>query len=111
VKQLDTKCVGSALFRRHFQPLVQWRFRGPPEEMLHQQTDFGRLDFYRQMALTLGLTSLYRRAQLWRDIKEYIIHLATQKNIMPVFIIDEAQNLPPDFFRDLLAFLTAKAVL
>jgi len=69
------------------------------------ETDFGRLDFYRQMALILGLTSSFRRAQLWRDIKDYITHLATQKNIMPVFIIDEAQNLPPEFFRDFPTFL------
>jgi type II secretory pathway predicted ATPase ExeA len=69
------------------------------------ETDFGRLDFYRQMALMLGLTSSYRRAQLWRDIKDYITHLATQKNIMPIFIIDEAQNLPSEFFRDFPAFL------
>lgn len=38
------------------------------------ETDFGRLDFYRQMALMLGLKSSYRRAQLWRDIKDYVTH-------------------------------------
>lgn len=69
------------------------------------ETDFGRLDFYRHMALTLGLTSSFRRAQLWRDIKAHVMHLATQKNIMPLFIIDEAQNLPSEFFRDFPAFL------
>lgn len=69
------------------------------------ETDFGRLDFYRQLAILLGLSPSYRRAQLWRDIKEYITHLVTQKNLMPVFIIDEAQNLAGDFFRDFPAFL------
>src|SRR3990167_799165 len=69
------------------------------------ETDFGRLDFYRQMASMLGLHSSYRRAQLWRDIKEHITHMATQKNLMPVFIIDEAHNLPQEFFRDFPAFL------
>ena len=69
------------------------------------ETDFGRLDFYRQLAILLGLSPSYRRAQLWRDIKEYITHLVTQKNLMPVFIIDEAQNLPSEFFRDFPAFL------
>jgi len=68
-------------------------------------TDFGRLDFYRQLALLLGLQSSYRRAQLWRDIKAYITHLATQKNVLPIFIIDESQNLPSEFFRDFPAFL------
>lgn len=69
------------------------------------ETDFGRLDFYRQLAILLGLSPSYRRAQLWRDIKEYITYLVTQKNLMPVFIIDEAQNLAGDFFRDFPAFL------
>jgi type II secretory pathway predicted ATPase ExeA len=69
------------------------------------ETDFGRLDFYRELAITLGVQSAYRRAQLWRNIKSYIVHLATEKNVLPILIIDEAQNLPSDFFRDFPAFL------
>ena len=68
-------------------------------------TDFGRLDFYRELAIVLGVQPSYRRAQLWRDIKAHIMHLATQKNVLPVLIIDEAQNLPFEFFRDFPAFL------
>jgi MSHA biogenesis protein MshM len=68
-------------------------------------TDFGRLDFYRQLAITFGLAPSYRRAQLWRDLKEHITQLVTQKNILPVLIIDEAQNLPSEFFRDFPSFL------
>jgi type II secretory pathway predicted ATPase ExeA len=69
------------------------------------ETDFGRLDFYRQLALLFGLTPSYRRSQLWRDIKEYFTHLVTQKSILPILIIDEAQNLPDDFLRDFPSFL------
>lgn len=69
------------------------------------ETDFGRLDFYRQLALSFNLAPNYRRAQLWRDIKEHVTHLATQKNILPILIIDEAQNLPPEFLRDFPSFL------
>lgn len=69
------------------------------------ETDFGRLDFYRQLAKSLGLESSFRRMDLWRDIKDYITQLATQKNILPVLIIDEAQNLSPDFLRDFPSFL------
>lgn len=36
------------------------------------ETDFGRVDLYRCLALALGLEPAYRRAQLWRDIKERI---------------------------------------
>ena len=69
------------------------------------ETDFGRVDIYRQLALELGLEPSYRRSQLWRDIKARITELADGKHILPVWIIDEAQNLPPEFFRDLPAFL------
>jgi len=69
------------------------------------ETDFGRVDLYRNLALGLGLEPSYRRAQLWRDIKTQITALAETKHILPLWIIDEAQNLPGDFFRDLPAFL------
>lgn len=69
------------------------------------ETDFGRLDVYRQLALSFGLSPSFRRADLWRDIKSHVTHLATQKNILPVLIIDEAQNLPQEFLRDFPSFL------
>lgn len=69
------------------------------------ETDFGRLDFYRQLAAGLNISAPYRRAQLWRNIKDHVTHLATQKNILLILIIDEAQNLPLEFLRDFPAFL------
>lgn len=69
------------------------------------ETDFGRLDLYRALALALGLEPAYRRALLWRDIKARIQALADDRQILPLWIIDEAHNLPPEFFRDLPAFL------
>jgi type II secretory pathway predicted ATPase ExeA len=69
------------------------------------ETDFGRLDLYRALALALGLEPAYRRAQLWREIKARIQELADGRQILPLWIIDEAHNLPPDFFRDFPAFL------
>lgn len=69
------------------------------------ETDFGRLDLYRALALALGLEPAYRRAQLWRDIKARITDLVDSKHVLPVWVLDEAQNLPKDFFRDFPAFL------
>jgi type II secretory pathway predicted ATPase ExeA len=69
------------------------------------ETDFGRVDIYRQLAIALGIEPSYRRSQLWRDIKARISELAHGKQILPVWIIDEAQNLPLDFFRDFPSFL------
>ncbi len=69
------------------------------------ETDFGRLDLYRGLALALGVEPAYRRAQLWRDIKARILEMVDGKQILPLWIIDEAQNLPTEFFRDFPAFL------
>jgi len=69
------------------------------------ESDFGRFDLYRNLALALGLESAFRRAQLWHDIKERIWELAQGKHILPVWVIDEAHNLPTPFFRDLPSFL------
>jgi len=69
------------------------------------ETDFGRTDLYRSLALALGVEPTYRRAQLWRDIKHRIQELVDGKQLLPVWIIDEAQNLPLEFFRDFPSFL------
>ena len=69
------------------------------------ETDFSRTDLYRGLALALGLEPAYRRAPLWRDLKARIRELADAKQMLPVWIIDEAQNLPAEFFRDFPAFL------
>jgi len=69
------------------------------------ETDFGRLDLYRGLARALGVEPGYRRAQVWRDLKDRILELGDGRQVLPVWIIDEAQNLPPEFFRDLPAFL------
>ena len=69
------------------------------------ETEFGRNDIYRSLGLALGLEPAYRRAQLWRDLKARIQDLVDNKQLLPVWIIDEAQNLPPEFFRDFPSFL------
>lgn len=68
-------------------------------------TDCSPRDFYRNLAIALGLEPAYRRTQLWRDIKDCITDLVDNKRIQPIWIIDEAQNLPTQFFRDFPAFL------
>ncbi len=60
---------------------------------------------YRAFAGLLGLAPSYRRAQLWRDIKAHVQELADGKQRLPVWIVDEAQNLPAEFFRDFPSFL------
>jgi type II secretory pathway predicted ATPase ExeA len=69
------------------------------------ETDFGRLEFYRHLAVLMGLQASSRRSQLWRDLKGYISQLYTQKNILPILIIDESQHLSAEFLRDFPSFL------
>lgn len=69
------------------------------------ETDFGRVDLYRHFAFALGLEASYRRAQLWRDIKARLMELWEGKNILPIWIVDEAHNLPSEFFKDFPSFI------
>ncbi len=69
------------------------------------ETDFGRVDVYRAFAQQLGLAPSYRRAQLWRDIKAHVQEIADGKQRLLLWILDEAQNLPAEFFRDFPSFL------
>lgn len=69
------------------------------------ETSFTSFDIYRQIALNLGLIPAHRFAQLWRDIKNHIRERVEHKRSLPVFIFDESQNLPSDFFRSFPSFL------
>jgi len=69
------------------------------------ETDFGRLDIYRNLGLALGLEPSYRRAAMWNELKAHIQHMVQGSQCLPIWIIDEAHNLPTAFFHDLPAFL------
>lgn len=69
------------------------------------ETQFSSFDIYRQLAFMLGIVPHHRYAQLWRDIKNNIRDRVENKRSLPVFIIDEAQNLPLDFFSSFPSFL------
>jgi len=91
----------TAALRRLTEPLNPHRYR----IVYTAETDFGRLDLYRNLALALDLEPAFRRAALWRQLKARISDLHDTQNLLPVWLIDEAQNLPREFFRDLPAFL------
>jgi MSHA biogenesis protein MshM len=94
--------VGKTAALRH---LVQGANPHRYQVIYLSETDFGRLDLYRSLALALGIDPPHRRAALWRELKARILDLADNKQLLPVWAIDEAQNLPPEFFRDFPAFL------
>lgn len=68
-------------------------------------TAIGPVDVYRALALELGLTPAFRRAQLWREIKQCLLHLVDERAEAPILIIDEAHHLSDRFLADLSGFL------
>ncbi len=69
------------------------------------ETDFSRIEFYRHLATAFGLQPRYRRTQQWKELKDKIVDLMDNKRILPILIIDEAQNLPHQFWCDFPSFL------
>jgi MSHA biogenesis protein MshM len=70
-----------------------------------EDTHCSRRDLYTTLALNLSLEPAWRCTQLWRDIKARVLDLADNKQVQIIWIIDEAQNLPGDFYQDFPAFL------
>lgn len=68
-------------------------------------TAIGPLDAYRALALELGLEPAFRRAALWRQLKERIVHMVDEHDEHPLLIVDEAQHLPDRFLVDFSGFL------
>jgi type II secretory pathway predicted ATPase ExeA len=62
-------------------------------------------DFYRALALETGLRPAHRRIDLWASLKKHLLHLAEERNVTPVLVIDEAQHLSDTFLIDLSSFL------
>ena len=60
---------------------------------------------YRNLAVELGLEVRHRRDAMWRDLKRTLLHLVDDQGIIPILVLDEAQNLSDDFLLDLASFL------
>jgi MSHA biogenesis protein MshM len=68
-------------------------------------TNYGRNEFYRIMAKTLGVEITHKRSDLWNNIRSHLIRERRDRKVLPVFIIDEAHQLHRDFLTDLSSFL------
>jgi len=68
-------------------------------------TSTGPIGVYRALALELGLTPAFRRANLWHDLKERLIHLVDERAEQPLLILDEAHHLSDRFLADFSGFL------
>ena len=69
------------------------------------ETNYGRNEFYRVIARTLGVELAHKRSDLWSNIKAHLLRERRDRKVLPVFIIDEAHQLHRDFLVDLSSFL------
>jgi len=66
---------------------------------------FHAFDIYCQLADHLGLEKYYRYSRLWRVLKQELLALHDDKQLTPIWILDEAHLLPANFLIQLPAFL------
>jgi len=66
---------------------------------------FQAFDIYLQLADSLGLGVYHRYSKLWRSLKQELLQLSEEKKVTPIWILDEAQQLPFNFFTELPSFL------
>jgi type II secretory pathway predicted ATPase ExeA len=63
------------------------------------------LDLYRSIAAEIGVRMSHRRGELWNDIKKTVVHMADEKGVVPVIVLDEGHRLSDSFLADLAGFL------
>jgi type II secretory pathway predicted ATPase ExeA len=63
------------------------------------------LEFYRAVAIGLGLSPPYKKIDLFNVIQERIISLAKDKRVTPIIICDEGQYLSAKILNDLKIML------
>jgi type II secretory pathway predicted ATPase ExeA len=63
------------------------------------------LEFYRMIAIGLGLAPPYKKIDLFNDIQERIRSLAKDKRVTPIIICDEGQYLSSKILNDLKIIL------
>ncbi len=59
------------------------------------------MEFYRNLALELGVESSHRKVENYHRIQQEVEHLVVEKRVTPVIIIDEADHLSGKMLQDL----------
>jgi len=73
--------------------------------MYQPDTHFAPFCIYRQLSENLGLETANRYSTMWGNIKSALSHYYYEKKVTPIWILDEAQQLPHKFLADLPLFL------
>ena len=58
-------------------------------------------EFYRQLCISLGLDSAYKKSVMFKSIQEYFQNLSINKKVHHIVCLDESQYLNSDILRDL----------
>lgn len=66
---------------------------------------FRAFDIYCQLADNFGLDKYHRYSTLWRILKKELLVLHDSKQMTPVWVLDEAHQLPSNFLLELPSFL------
>jgi general secretion pathway protein A len=61
----------------------------------------GTVEFYTHLVTAFGLESCYRRAAMFRELKDHIMAMNTASHIHPVLILDEAHLLNNDILAEI----------
>ena len=88
--------------------LREWvRDLNPMTHHVIYQSDnhFKAFDIYSQFADSLGLERYARYSTLWRALKQELLNLVDQKQLSPIWVLDEAHLVPANFLAELPAFL------
>lgn len=88
--------------------LRQWASTiNPMTHKVFYQSDnhFRAFDIYSQFADALGLDRCHRYSQLWRKLKAELLNMHDNKQVTPIWILDEAHHLPKNFLHELPSFL------
>jgi general secretion pathway protein A len=64
-------------------------------------TSVGIVEFYTHLASLFGLETCYRRATMFREIKEHILAMNTTSHVHPVLLVDEAHLLSGDILAEI----------
>ena len=61
----------------------------------------GTVEFYTHLSVLFGLQPNYRRAAMFRDIKEHVLGLNNSAHVHPVLLIDEAHLLSTEILSEI----------
>lgn len=90
----------TALLRHHIQQLPSNHY----QVVYQSETCFSQTEVYRYFAMELGLQVYFRRSEQWRALKQKVEELQEQSRTL-IWILDEAQGVPPSFLSDLPSFM------